>query len=71
MATTVFAFGPQLLKFSTDFQNKTCFGNTIILAIPIHLLDDFYLQTGGIIQDGVFQTFYVLLQHQKSSILNY
>jgi hypothetical protein len=24
--TTIFAFGPQLLYISIDFQNKTCFG---------------------------------------------
>jgi hypothetical protein len=31
--STIFAFGPQLLYFPTDFQNKTCFGSTIFLSI--------------------------------------
>jgi hypothetical protein len=47
--TTIFAVGPQLLYFSTDLENKTCFGSTII-----------YFQNDENIQDGVFSDFFML-----------
>jgi hypothetical protein len=33
--TTIFALGPQILHFSADFQNKTCFGSTILYAMKL------------------------------------
>jgi hypothetical protein len=35
------------------------------------LFDDFNVQNGGNIQDGVFQIFYAFLQALESLILNY
>jgi hypothetical protein len=43
-------------------KTKTCFGSTILEAIYFYLSNDFYVQNGGNIQDGVFQIFYAFLQ---------
>jgi hypothetical protein len=53
--TTIFALGPQLLYFSTHLENKT-YLEAQFYKLSI-LLDDFYFQNGGYIQDGVFQIF--------------
>jgi hypothetical protein len=45
--TTIFPFGPQLLYFSTDFQNKACFRSKILEATQFYLFNEFYFQNGG------------------------
>jgi hypothetical protein len=57
LTTTYFALGSQLLYFSTDLENKTCFGITI-QAIHFLLFDDFYFQNAGNIQVAFFRFFY-------------